>query len=816
MSAPTVRENSSLNGEATEAYIARETFLEQGRHVVFGAATLLERTGHTRFSHISAAAPTIRWGGETAEPGDEHVDLSERYRIRSRLCTGAEAQLFVAERVYDNEQVILKIYHDGISPAPGVLERVALCSAEHVVSLHEHGFSEGHFFEVQEYVSDATLQHLLASHQIDEVNARLILRQVAAALAHLHTPDTEGRFIVHRDIKPANILIRPDATTLDLVLCDFGIAALTGCEEDSGSGSRDCTPMYASPETFAGIVTPKADYWSLGVVLLEALEGRHPFYKIPDDQIEVRLRNGLRPDTTAVQSPEWKELIIGLTQPNHEERWGCEEVERWLGTETIHEEETEAEAAEDFVDSFDYLKAGSLQELAGRLVLNWQCVSPLLDDRLFRIHLAAALDRLAPGRTVAGLLDDEEKPNDIRLLRLIYRLCPDFPHFWKEWIIHDPKLVEICRNAAAGDGRLQELVGELDALQVLKELAVATGDEELAYRASSWQRVVSEYTQTKERMERLGAPVDLFPAHGRAVAMLYLLACNDGVGMVLNDGEVTQRLLFSFPWLSPLKGQPPLTAAQRLLRSLVLPHCMDLESENFLVSHGDIADAIQIESRPAFEMGWNPPTIAMSAVHMDLEMTICQRKKTIARGVRLTWDVRRAAIIYLSRFGFVRSSGTRPDERMFRGGVFPFVDSCSCENHAENWFTVTETTVFSLVAIGPGGISVHRLPPIVVPPPVLEPMATLSVPMPVLLPRAELTVTIPQLLGRMQLAAPLGFSVPAMTAKDFAVEAMRADDLLPQAELNVVPLAREDLLPQASFSRKSDDQIRYAKENRLL
>lgn len=499
------------------------------------------------------------------------------------------------------------------------------------------------------------------------------------------------------------------------------------------------------------------------------------------------------------------------------ERWGYAEVERWLALDSESEPESEADAAEDFFESFDYLKAGSLQELARQLVLNWRQTAPLLDDKLFRIYLTAALDRLAPGRTVSELLDDEEKPNNIRLLRLIYRLCPAFPHFWKEWIIQRPKLAEICRGAAALDAPLQEVTLELYDLQVLKELALVIGDEELICRADAWRKAVEEYTHTKELMERSGAPNDLFPEQGQAVAMLYLLVCEDGVGMVLSHAEITPMLIFSFPWLSPLQNEaPPLSPAQRLLRSLVLPHCVDLQQENFRVSHDDITAATQIESRQAFALGWNPPTIAMSAVHIDLEMSICQQKKTIAKGVRLTWDVRRAVIVYLGRIGFVRSNGTRPNERMAGGAVYRFVDRCSCENHAESWFTLTETTSFSLVAIGLGGITVHRLPPIAVPPPVLEPQTMLTIPIPELLPRAELTVPIPALLPQLQLALPVSFTVDAMNVNDFSVEGMTADDLLPQIDLTMPQLGREDLLPQASFSKKSDEQIRYAKENRLI
>lgn len=87
-----------------------------------------------------------------------------------------------------------------------------------------------------------------------------------SAYAHLNG-------IIHRDIKPANILIDHHSRAL---LTDFGIAS------SSNNGGQQAlsfgTLRYMSPEQLEGAnVDPRADIFSLGIVLHEALTGTLPY-----------------------------------------------------------------------------------------------------------------------------------------------------------------------------------------------------------------------------------------------------------------------------------------------------------------------------------------------------------------------------------------------------------------------------------------------------------------------------------------------------------------------------------------------------------
>ncbi|MBK5275566.1 MAG: serine/threonine protein kinase [Desulfuromonadales bacterium] len=818
MSTPTVRDNLSHCSRDVDYPFAQDTVMSFARHTA-GAATISERSAYTRFSHTSAAAPTLHWDSETAEPGEQQGNLSERYLILNKLCVGAEAELFLGERLYDHERVVLKIYHTGIAPEPAVMERVTHASREHVVRLHEHGWNAVRYFEVQEYLPGKSLALLVGFHSILKFEAKMILQQVSAALRHLHTPDTEGRLLVHRDIKPANILIR-DLRTLDLVLCDFGISSLIEEEGSTGSERRDCTPLYASPETFKGIITPKGDYWSLGIILLEALLGRHPLKDIPSKGIENLHREGWRPDLSLVAWPEWQELLAGLTHTDSDERWGYEEISKWLGPEaepiTKPAAEFDAAVEEEFIESFTYLQAKTLRNFIIKLIENWSRVTPLLDDSIFLRFLTRTLNSLAPDKTLEVHLDQNGHP-DIRLLKFIYRLDPTFPLFWKGISILRHHLAEICRAAVSGDNTHHGLIEELYDLQVLSVIASLTGDDELDGRADSWSAAGEDYFRLTDVMIRSGASEELFLVRATALATLYIMIFEDGDGLSLVEADISNELLFEFPWLHCLRDDDAtLSLAQQLLRSIFIPSCGERFKENFKVSHPEAVTAIHLESQQVRALGWRAPTIALNAAHIDYEMNICGKKMVVAKGVMIYWSVRGALLTYLTRFGFVASSGQRPNERMANWATYKTVDRCSCEDHNALWITLTETTSFTLTAIGPSGVAVYRLPPIVVPAPVLAPQIELSVPRPELLPQVELSAPIPDFVPQLQLEPVISFSVAAMGAKDLSVRGMTEADLLPRDELSVPPLGQADLQQQIYFCKMSDDQIRYAKENGLL
>ncbi|OAY66854.1 G-type lectin S-receptor-like serine/threonine-protein kinase [Ananas comosus] len=93
---------------------------------------------------------------------------------------------------------------------------------------------------------------------------------IARGLAYLHEKCREC--IIHCDIKPENILLD---TNLCPKVADFGMAKLIGREFSRVLTSMRGTFGYLAPEWIAGsAITPKADVYSFGLLLLEIVSGK--------------------------------------------------------------------------------------------------------------------------------------------------------------------------------------------------------------------------------------------------------------------------------------------------------------------------------------------------------------------------------------------------------------------------------------------------------------------------------------------------------------------------------------------------------------
>ncbi|MEL6345052.1 MAG: serine/threonine-protein kinase, partial [Myxococcota bacterium] len=122
-------------------------------------------------------------------------------------------------------------------------------------------------------VDGPPLTALLNAQRLSPAVALAIFKILVGALTFAH-----GRGFVHRDLKPANILLDVYFERLRPRVADFGLVKHDGGLQ-TRTGSVMGTPAYAAPEQLRDATTAdaRADWFSLGVILVELLTGVRPF-----------------------------------------------------------------------------------------------------------------------------------------------------------------------------------------------------------------------------------------------------------------------------------------------------------------------------------------------------------------------------------------------------------------------------------------------------------------------------------------------------------------------------------------------------------
>jgi serine/threonine protein kinase len=207
-----------------------------------------------------------------------------RYKILSELGRGAMGAVYRAvDPLIEREVAIKTLLPDLPEEVMEAVRERFLREARsagrlnhpNIVTIHDVGVQDGVAYIAMELLEGQSLQQVMKSgERMSYSTAADLVAQVADAL------DYAQRFsIVHRDVKPANIMLDAHGRAK---LTDFGVARLPSSEMTQ-TGDTLGSPKYMSPEQVLGQpADPRADIFSLGIVLFEMLTGVHPFVQ-PND-----------------------------------------------------------------------------------------------------------------------------------------------------------------------------------------------------------------------------------------------------------------------------------------------------------------------------------------------------------------------------------------------------------------------------------------------------------------------------------------------------------------------------------------------------
>jgi tRNA A-37 threonylcarbamoyl transferase component Bud32 len=256
--------------------------------------------------------------------------LADRYDLGDRLGTGGMADVYRATDRVLHREVAIKVLRETADTetdrARFTSEARTLARLSHVnlVMVLDAGMTTDQPFLVMELVEGTTLSERVQAGRLAPDEVAEIAAQLADALAYAH-----GQGIVHRDVKPGNVLLGHNGR---VKLADFGIARLIGdTVRHTRTGTAIGTAAYLSPEQVRGDeVTPAADVYSLGLVLLEILSGERAFPGSPTESALARLNRD--PDLPESLPEPWRRLLGAMTAREPAARPTAEAVARELRT----------------------------------------------------------------------------------------------------------------------------------------------------------------------------------------------------------------------------------------------------------------------------------------------------------------------------------------------------------------------------------------------------------------------------------------------------------------------------------------------------
>lgn len=209
-------------------------------------------------------------------PGDPREDLDNFIKIgegstgivciATQTSTGAQVAVKKMDlrkqqrrELLFNEVVIMRDYHH-----------------PNIVDMYDSFLVGDELWVVMEFLEGGALTDIVVnqgSSRMDENQIATVCKACLKALSFLHSNG-----VIHRDIKSDSILLSQDGK---VKLSDFGFCAQV-TQELPKRKSLVGTPYWMAPEVISRLpYGPEVDIWSLGIMVIEMIDGEPPFFNEP-------------------------------------------------------------------------------------------------------------------------------------------------------------------------------------------------------------------------------------------------------------------------------------------------------------------------------------------------------------------------------------------------------------------------------------------------------------------------------------------------------------------------------------------------------